>query len=110
MTTSKPLIAALSAGLILVSTSALAAGNAEQGQLKAYTCTGCHGIATYSNAYPNYRVPKIGGQNQAYLIAALKAYRDGQRKHPTMGAQAGSMSDQDIEDITTYLAGLKKKG
>jgi cytochrome c553 len=110
MTTLKPLTVALFLGLILATSSTLAAGDAVQGQQKAYTCTGCHGITTYTNAYPNYRVPKIGGQNQAYLTAALKAYREGQRKHPTMSAQAGSMSDQDIEDITSYLSGLKKKG
>ncbi|MAA74737.1 MAG: cytochrome C [Salinisphaeraceae bacterium] len=79
-------------------------GDAEAGRIKASTCVGCHGIKDYSNVYPTYRVPTIAGQHEAYLTAALKAYREGQRKHPTMNAQAGSMSDQDIADIAAYLA------
>ena len=85
-----------------------AAGDVDKGRLLAYTCTGCHGIANYSNAYPNYRVPRIAGQNYEYLVAALKSYAAGQRKHPTMNAQAESLSEQDIQDISTYLAAATK--
>lgn len=85
-----------------------AAGDASAGRLKAYTCTGCHGIANYANAYPNYRVPRIAGQNYEYLVAALKSYNAGQRQHPTMNAQAESLSDQDIQDIAAYLAATTK--
>ncbi len=81
-------------------------GDAARGQVKAYTCTGCHGIPGYNNAYPTYHVPKIGGQNYQYLVSALKAYRDEQRSHPTMLAQAGSMSDADINDIASYFVSL----
>ena len=38
-----------------------------------YTCTGCHGIPGYNNVYPTYKVPMIGGQNELYIINALKA-------------------------------------
>ena len=51
-------------------------------------------------------MPKIGGQNYEYLIAALTAYQKGERKHPTMRAQAESFSAQDIDDIATYLSSL----
>jgi cytochrome c553 len=43
--------------------TAYAAGDVAAGKIKAYTCTGCHGIPGYNNAYPTYKVPKIGGQN-----------------------------------------------
>lgn len=79
-------------------------GNKDDGRIKVYTCTGCHGIPGYNNAYPNYHVPRIHGQNQAYLIAALNAYKAGERSHPTMRAQGESMSEQDIADIATYLS------
>jgi cytochrome c553 len=85
---------------------ALAAGDADRGATLAYTCLGCHGIDGYRNAYPSYRVPKLGGQKAAYLIAAIKGYRDGTRKHPTMMAQATSLSDQDIEDVAAYIASI----
>ena len=88
--------------------SALAAGDAQAGKIKAYTCTGCHGIPGYNNVYPTYRVPKIGGQNYAYLVAAMKAYKNGERDHATMELQASSLNDGDIEDISAYFASLGK--
>ena len=93
--------------LALAMAPAHAAGNAENGKLLTYTCAGCHGIPEYRNAYPNYHVPKIAGQNEGYLANALKAYSSGDRKHPTMTAQASSFSDQDIADIAAYLAAQK---
>lgn len=80
------------------------AGSIENGRMLTYTCQGCHGVANYRNAYPNYRVPRIVGQSSQYLTNALVEYRSGNRKHPTMQAQAVTFSDQDIADITAYLS------
>ena len=56
---------------------------------KAALCIGCHGIPGYKTAYPHvYHVPMIAGQNAKYIEAALKAYKGGERKHPTMAAIA----------------------
>ena len=85
---------------------ALAEGNIDQGKMLAYTCLGCHGIEGYRNAYPSYRVPKLGGQKAAYIAAAIKGYRDGMRSHPTMSAHAGSLSDQDIDDVAAFIASI----
>ena len=82
-----------------------AAGDPVAGQKKFYTCYGCHGVETYKNAYPDYSVPELRHQNSAYIISALHEYKSGQRPHPTMHAQASSLSDQDIEDIAAYLQG-----
>ncbi len=82
------------------------AGDAEAGRHKIYTCTGCHGIPGYKNVYPHYHVPKIAGQNREYLIAALTEYQKGERKHPTMRAQAESFTAKDIDDIATFLAAI----
>lgn len=79
-------------------------GDAAAGKSKAYTCTGCHGITGYKNAYPSYHVPRISGQNYQYLVAALTAYQAGTRKHPTMAAQAQSLNAQDIANIAAYLS------
>lgn len=85
---------------------ALAEGDAGRGEAIAYSCFGCHAIKGYRNAYPSFRVPKLGGQTAAYMVVALKGYRAGTRTHETMEAQAQSMSDQDIEDVAAYLATL----
>lgn len=88
----------------LLATPAAAQGDVQAGMLKANTCMGCHGIPGYTNAYPTYRVPKLGGQSAEYIAAALKSYKSGERPHKTMRAQADSLSDQDIADIAAYLA------
>ena len=82
-------------------------GDAARGKPPTYTCQGCHGVVGYKNAYPNYHVPRIGGQSQQYLVNALTEYKKGTRKHPTMQAQASSFSDQDIADIAAFLSELK---
>jgi len=91
--------------LCLFSINAFAAGDYEAGKIKAYTCTGCHGIAGYKNTYPMYHVPRIGGQNAEYLVIALQGFKSGERKHGTMNLQAEALSEQDIQDIAVYLAG-----
>lgn len=88
-------------------TAAQPTGDAARGEALTFTCQGCHGVTGYKNAYPNYHVPRIGGQSEQYLFNALSEYRKGTRKHPTMQAQAQSFSEQDIADIAAYLAGLK---
>ena len=85
-------------------TTAHAAGDPEAGRNKFYTCTGCHAIPGYTNAYPTYHVPKLGGQHAAYVVSALTEYQAGNRSHPTMRANASNLSMQDMEDIAAYVA------
>ncbi len=99
----RSLLTASLALVALTSGPVLAAGDPEAGKIKGYTCTGCHGIAGYKNVYPTYNVPFIAGQNAEYLEAALKAYRSGERQHPTMTLHAESLSDEDIADIAAWL-------
>jgi cytochrome c553 len=89
------------------SSPAVLKGDPVRGKGLTYTCRGCHGITGYKNAYPSYHVPMIGGQSETYLRNALNEYRNGNRKHPTMQAQAQSFSEQDIADIAAYLSSLK---
>ena len=86
-----------------------AAGDAAAGKVKGYTCTGCHGVTGWRNAYPSYHVPKIGGQNYDYLVIALTEYKTGLRKHPTMQAQGESLSEQDIRDIAAWVSSVEVK-
>jgi cytochrome c553 len=89
------------AGLAAV---AEAAGDPAKGGELATTCMGCHGIAGYRNAYPSYRVPKLGGQKAEYVVIALQGYRANTRPHPTMQAQAASLSDEDIQNVAAFFA------
>ena len=85
--------------------SANAQGDANSGKNKVFQCQGCHGIADWKTAFPEvYRVPKLGGQKPAYIVAALKAYKSGERDFATMRAIAADLSDKDMEDIAAYYA------
>ena len=95
--------------LCLLTANAFAAGDYKAGKIKAYTCTGCHGIVGYNNTYPTYHVPRIGGQNKEYLVISMQAFKSGERQHKSMNLQAEALSDQDIEDIAVYLAAQTSK-
>ena len=96
----------LAACAIAFSPPALAEGDAAVGQVKSNQCIGCHEISRYKTTFPVvYTVPKIRGQSPLYLEAALKAYRDGSRAHPSMEAIAVSLSDEDIADLAAYYGG-----
>ena len=80
------------------------AGDAAAGKAKSSTCASCHGadgIAT-TDLYPN-----LAGQKEGYLVKAIKAYRDGTRKDPMMGAMAKPLSDADIDNLAAYYSSLK---
>jgi len=82
-----------------------AAGDPKAGKLKTSMCAGCHGIPGWRTSYPAvYSVPVLGGQHAEYIVAALKAYKSGERKHPSMTGIAGSLSEQDMEDLAAYYA------
>lgn len=83
---------------------AWSAGDPQAGATKTGLCAGCHGIPGYRNAYPTYRVPKLGGQHADYIVSALKAYKSHQRSHPTMQGIAASLTEQDMADLAAYYS------
>jgi len=96
---------ALSSSFAVQAQTSAVPGDAKRGHALSYTCNGCHGIPNYKNVYPTYSVPKLRGQRPEYLVAALKAYKSGERSHGTMHSQASSMTEKDMADIAVYLAG-----
>ena len=83
-------------------------GDAKAGEGKIAMCIGCHGITGYQASFPEvYKVPMIGGQNEAYIVSALNAYKKGERKHPTMRGIADSLSEQDMADVAALTQFLR---
>jgi cytochrome c553 len=81
-------------------------GDAKAGEAKNAMCIGCHGISGYQATFPQiYKVPMISGQGAPYIVAALNAYKKGDRKHPTMRSISATLSDQDIADLAAYYEG-----
>ncbi|MGA8259510.1 MAG: cytochrome c [Arenicellales bacterium] len=96
------------AACLFLCVGAQAAGNAEKGELRAQTCMGCHGAPGERNAYPGYRIPKLGGQHDFYIVNALKEYKEKKRWHPTMRAQASTLTEQDRENVAAYFSSMAK--
>jgi cytochrome c553 len=80
-------------------------GDVKAAEGKVAMCIGCHGIPGYQASFPEiHKVPMISGQSAKYLANALVAYQKGERKHPTMRGIAGSLTEQDIADLSAYYA------
>ena len=80
-------------------------GSADAGRTKSAMCAGCHNIPGYKTAFPSvYSVPKLNGQHAAYMVSALRAYKSGERQHPSMRAIAASLSDQDMADLAAFYS------
>lgn len=74
------------------------------------TCSGCHAVPGYTNAYPTYHIPRLAGQHPEYIQAALAAYKNGQRAHPTMHANAYNLSAEETANIAAYLSQVDSSG
>ncbi|HDY7486698.1 TPA: cytochrome c [Vibrio vulnificus] len=97
----------LALGLGLMSGSALAAGDVAAGQAKAAVCAACHG-ANGMATIPGY--PNLKGQNEQYLVSAIKAYKNKERNGGlavVMQAQAAMLNDADVANLAAYYASLK---
>jgi cytochrome c553 len=96
------------ASLILALPSfAFAAGDAAAGKAKSAVCAACHGANGISMA-PIY--PNLKGQQEAYIISSLKAYKAGQRQggmSAIMSPQAMALSDADMANLAAYYSSLK---
>jgi cytochrome c553 len=101
------LFAISSCSVLLNVTPAVAQGDAEAGKYAFATCSGCHAIPGYTNAYPTYHVPRLGGQRAEYIISALTAYKVGDRPHQTMHANAVNLSDENMADIAAFVSGFE---
>ena len=100
---------ALSALTVARSANVIADDTATQASTDVGSCQGCHGIPGYRTAFPKvYSVPKLGGQESAYLVKALQDYRSGARKHATMRSIAAPLTDEQIEAIAAYYSGTDK--
>lgn len=84
--------------------TSLAAGNAAAGKSKAAVCAGCHGMDGHSS---NDLWPNLAGQKKGYLVAQIKAFRDGDRVSDMMKPMVANLSDQDIEDLAAFYTKLK---
>jgi len=75
-------------------------GNQAAGKTAAVACAGCHGEGGVSTG----TAPSLAGQDAQYLMAAMKAYKDGSRSDAAMKAPAASVDDGTIKDLAAYYS------
>jgi len=76
------------------------------GKAAASGCEGCHGAGGVSST-PG--MPNLAGQDPKYIVAAVKAYKSGQRKNDMMKTLVSALTDTELDDIALYFA-LQKPG
>jgi cytochrome c553 len=67
-------------------------------------CARCHGDEGIAR---DTEVPNLAGQNEAYLVNQLRAFRSGARRHPDMRFMSRTMTDAEIEAYAAYYTALK---
>ena len=76
---------------------------ADGGKKHAASCASCHGPAGIS---PNDTWPNLAGQNAAYLVRILGAYKSGDQSDVMMSPVAKTLTDTDIQNLAAYYASL----
>ena len=66
-------------------------------------CKGCHGLNGGGSAPA---IPHLAAQRESYLLASLKAYKDGKRSHAALRDMAEHMSEADLRNVAAYYASL----
>jgi cytochrome c553 len=91
--------------MLSLSGQAYADGDVKAGvqKIKTLQCQTCHGQDGISKL-PG--APNLAGQSQDYMIAAIGAYKNGERKNEIMNTIAQSLRDADVADVTAYYAAV----
>lgn len=97
----------LGTAIALVATMPAGAGDVDAGKkLYKKECRSCHGPTAKGLA----SYPKLRGQTAEYLADKLERYRAGEKfgpNTPLMAPKAKILSDDDITNITEFIAGLE---
>lgn len=75
----------------------------DRGRVHYTFCLGCHG----GSGVGKEGIPRLAGQHAPYLLAQLRAFRDGRRSSPVMRGIAEALSDTDMKALAEYMASLK---
>ena len=92
---------------VIVTNSALSAGNVENGATKAVVCQACHG-AKGNSANPEW--PSLAGVGADYIADQLKNFKEGKRNNPVMMPNAMALSADDMADLGAYFDSLTNTG
>jgi sulfide dehydrogenase cytochrome subunit len=90
--------------ILLLVLSPVAFG-AEPGQRLAANCAACHGT---NGAGKGDALPALAGQPKDTLVASMRAFKAGTRQATIMHQIAKGYTDEQVEQIATWLSTQKK--
>ncbi len=73
----------------------------QAGKAASAGCAGCHGEGGITKM-PG--IPSLVGQEPKYLVAAMTAYKTGERKNDTMKAMITPVTDANLDNIALFYA------
>jgi cytochrome c553 len=97
----------LSMATAMVSSVAVAGGDAAAGKAKSAMCAGCH-MADGNSV--NGMWPKLAGQHESYIIKQLQDFKAGDRVDPTMQPMAAGLSEDDMANLAAFYSSQTLKG
>ena len=90
--------------LIIAATAAQAEEQRRRDHItQCFQCHGDDGIAK------EYDVPHLAGQQEAYLMKQLLAFRSGKRPHKEMRVMSRDMSTEEMKEIAAFFAALPRQ-
>lgn len=102
-----------SAAMLVLGGIALSAGAAtpqDTVQLRqralAAMCANCHG--TDGRTVEGSAIPALAGMPREYMVAQMRAFRDGTRPATVMHQLTKGLTEQQIETLSTYFSSLKR--
>jgi cytochrome c553 len=98
----------IATSFFIIFTANINAGDIGKGKEKSITCIACHGQDGISVS-PIW--PKLAGQHQSYLASQLHEFKkgpEGKRNNAIMYGISMALSDEDINNLSTYYESLDK--
>ncbi len=89
--------------LLMIFSVKIMAGDPDRGEIISIGCRGCHGLKGIA-VQPMH--PNLAGQKEKYLIWQLANFRSGKRSSHIMNEIAKGLTDDDIEDLSSYYSKL----
>lgn len=104
----KYLVSGILTAVTILASSPASAQDAQQLNIRALaaTCANCHG--TNGVAVQGSAVVSLAGVPKDYIIAQMKAFKDGSRPATIMHQLSKGYSEAQIEQIAAYFAAQKK--
>jgi cytochrome c553 len=72
----------------------------------AAMCANCHG--TEGRTTDGSAIPSLAGMPREYMVAQMKAFRDGSRPATVMHQLTKGLTEEQIDTVSTYFSSLKR--